>query len=327
MNNWRIFKGDGNFDSDRVVEFPEPPSWRRFQTAGEESSGQHHGKTFQARDAEIDAVNAAIYLRRPLLVTGKPGMGKTSLAYAVAYELGLGEVLEWPISTRTIMKDGLYRYDAIGRAQDAASLDNIGKYIQLGPLGTALLPSPKPRVLLIDEIDKSDIDFPNELLNVFEKGQYSIPELERIWNPEDPKTIVVKTADSNKNESVGIEAGKVRCQEFPLVIMTSNGERDFPAPFLRRCLRLTMEKPTKEQLQKIVHEHLGEIIDQNEVEELIDRFIKEQNQNKQLATDQLLNAVHMVTRHLDFSETNTDNTRDTKEQLLKLLLTALNERG
>ncbi|MFM6527076.1 MAG: MoxR family ATPase, partial [Dolichospermum sp.] len=99
------------------------------------------------------------------------GTGKTSLAYAVAYELGLGEVLHWPITTRTTLKDGLYSYDAIGRLQDAKDKDKdnlaeIGKYINLGSLGTALLPSEKPRVLLIDEIDKSDIDLPNDLLHI-----------------------------------------------------------------------------------------------------------------------------------------------------------------
>lgn len=124
-------------------------------------------------------VNAALYLRRPLLVTGNPGTGKTSLAYSVAYELDLGEVLYWPITTRTTLKDGLYNYDAVGRLQDAKlnpddSLNRIGKYITLGPLGTALLPSERPRVLLIDEIDKSDVDLPNDLLHVFENGEYTI---------------------------------------------------------------------------------------------------------------------------------------------------------
>ncbi|GAA6617899.1 hypothetical protein NUACC26_037100 [Scytonema sp. NUACC26] len=102
---------------------------------------QRRGETYQARPEEIELVNAALYLRRPLLVTGKPGTGKTSLAYAVAYELNLGEVLHWSITTRTTLKDGLDRYDAIGRLQDAkgASEDNlkeIGNYIDLGPLGT-----------------------------------------------------------------------------------------------------------------------------------------------------------------------------------------------
>ncbi|MFM6814789.1 MAG: AAA family ATPase, partial [Dolichospermum sp.] len=126
------------------------------------------------------------------------GTGKTSLAYAVAYELGLGEVLHWPITTRTTLKDGLYSYDAIGRLQDAKDKDKdnlaeIGKYINLGSLGTALLPSEKPRVLLIDEIDKSDIDLPNDLLHIFEEGEFEIPELRRI--ADKIAQVEVQTAD------------------------------------------------------------------------------------------------------------------------------------
>src|SRR5262249_15364466 len=140
---------------------------------------------------ELEMINAALYLRRPLLVTGSPGAGKSTLAHSVAAELGLGRVLRWPIVSRTRLVDGLYHYDAIARLQDvqvaahsrAGGVDpttDIGSYVRLGPLGTALLPSDTPRVLLIDELDKSDIDLPNDLLNVLEEGEFSIPELERI---------------------------------------------------------------------------------------------------------------------------------------------------
>jgi MoxR-like ATPase len=167
MSDWLIFQGTEK-PHDGIKNLPKPPKWREF---GEEKEKQR-GETFQVRRNEIELVNAALYLRRPLLVTGKPGTGKTSLAYKVAQELQLGSVLQWAITTRSTLQQGLYRYDAIARLQDAQGKDNtrdIGKYIQLGPLGTALLPSPHPRVLLIDEIDKSDIDLPKDLLNIFEE--------------------------------------------------------------------------------------------------------------------------------------------------------------
>ena len=316
MTDWKIFQGNNTQDTSWTL--PEPPSWRDFNNS-ESDPKKRRAETFQARSEEIDLVNAALYLRRPLLVTGKPGTGKTSLAYAVAYELGLGEVLHWPITTRTTLKDGLYNYDAIGRLQDAKDKDKdkdnlaeIGKYINLSSLGTALLPSDKPRVLLIDEIDKSDIDLPNDLLHIFEEGEFEIPELRRIADKLDQ--VEVQTA--YKDQKATIEKGRIRCTSFPFVILTSNGERDFPPPFLRRCIRLNIQEPDKTELERIVKAHL-QLDDElsEKADNLIEQFLKKR-QNGELATDQLLNAVYLVTRENSPTGTTKD---DLIEKILKYL--------
>ena len=316
MTDWKIFQGNNTQDTNWTL--PEPPSWRDFNNS-ESDPKKRRAETFQARSEEIDLVNAALYLRRPLLVTGKPGTGKTSLAYAVAYELDLGEVLHWPITTRTTLKDGLYSYDAIGRLQDAKDKDKdkdnlaeIGKYINLSSLGTALLPSDKPRVLLIDEIDKSDIDLPNDLLHIFEEGEFEIPELRRIADKLD--RVEVQTA--YKDQKATIEKGRIRCTSFPFVILTSNGERDFPPPFLRRCIRLNIQEPDKTELERIVKAHL-QLDDElsEKADNLIEQFLKKR-QNGELATDQLLNAVYLVTRENSPTGTTKD---DLIEKILKYL--------
>src|SRR5437016_3219372 len=170
MSDWKIFQGTADTPHDGIDRLPKPPPWRDFATRKESQ-----GRTFRASPREIELVNAALYLRRPLLVTGPPGTGKSSLAHAVAHELKLGDVLRWSISSRSTLKDGLYSYDPLARLQDAnvraqggdAGPDDIGRYLKLGPLGNAFLPESRPRVLLIDEIDKSDVDLPNDLLHVF----------------------------------------------------------------------------------------------------------------------------------------------------------------
>jgi len=245
-------------------------------------------------------VNAALYLRRPLLVTGNPGVGKSTLAYAVARELKLGPVLRWPITTRSTLHEGLYHYDPIGRLREenlrkirgeplTTEEDDIGRHIRLGPLGTALLPYRKPRVLLVDEIDKSDIDLPNDLLNVFEEGEYEIDELTRL--PEEVDVVEVMTADQGRAQ---VQRGTVRCRAFPFVVLTSNGEREFPPPFLRRCLRLDIQPPDDKQLPAILAAHLGADAAANANERISD-FISKRDQGAALTTDQLLNAVYLAT--------------------------------
>jgi MoxR-like ATPase len=326
--SWKIYRGDG--EPRENIELPEAPPWRQFRDDAQGIAEQQKlkGTTFQPPPEAIEMVNAALSLRRPLLITGNPGTGKSSLAYAVAEELGLGSVLKWSITTRSTLKDGLYSYDAIARLQDAqaSNKDNrqeTGNYITLGALGAAFLPKDLPRVLLIDEIDKSDIDLPNDLLNLLEDGWFPIPELQRL----EIFTTEVRTIDRDENKKqrkAEIENGVVRCRAFPLVIMTSNGERDFPPPFLRRCLRLKMPNPSAKELQGIVEKHLGESVAQQS-QELITWFWKQIHGGGTLATDQLLNAIHIRTQE----NTRTDQQHQQKEgidDLLKLSLTELENR-
>ncbi|MEK7989636.1 MAG: MoxR family ATPase [Thiotrichaceae bacterium] len=309
-NDWKIYQG-----SKTLADLPPPPPWRDLS----KETKKDRGKKFKPSEHEIELVNAALYLRRPLLITGKPGVGKTSLAYSVAHELGLGEVLRWSITTQTKLQDSLYSYDAIGRLQDTSLLKkgcneppDISKYLRLGALGTAFA-SENLRVLLIDEIDKSDIDLPNNLLHIFEEGEFIIPELERL--KQETQSIFTHDSTSDNEQKVEIKRGRILCNnQFPLVIMTSNGEREFPPAFLRRCLQLNMLPPDETKLAEIVALHLGELPEyETTIDSLIKEFIKRRDtENKQLATDQLLNAVYLALKDINPS----DNLKDT---LLKSL--------
>jgi MoxR-like ATPase len=308
MADWWVFRGEGEAHN-RIADLPAPMPSRTFTGSplvaaqfGEDRAAQGHLGDIEAShplllgDTDIDLINAAIYWRRPLLVTGKPGSGKSSLAYAIARELSLGTVLHWPITSRSDLRQGLYSYDALARLEDAnlarfqgtETLRPIGSYLRLGPLGTALLPHARPRVLLIDEIDKSDIDLPNDLLHVFEEGEFEIPELARLEDTTEPVPVRV----TGGTDPVKVVGARVRCSAFPIVVMTDNGERGFPTAFLRRCVRLRLEEPDADRLASIVAAHLGdEAVAQSRG--LIERFLQNREEGT-VATDQLLGAVYLA---------------------------------
>lgn len=299
-NGFRIFRGTGEAPGrDGPPALHQPPPWREFESPDEKLERPEEPPQDWARlvdDHVIDVVNAAIALRRPLLVNGPPGSGKSTLAAMIAVELGLGAVLHWPITSSSRLRPALYEYDAIGRLHDEnqnrvagkAGEVNVGRYVRLGPLGTALLPWSRPRVLLIDEIDKCDIDLPNELLHVFEIGWFTIPELARM-SGEAP--VEVMTEDEEPGGRAFVKGGRVRCSAFPVVVLTSNQERVFPAAFLRRCLRVTVEMPNPASLDEIVRKRVR---NPRCVDELVARFEQVRGDKKDRAIDQLLHAVHLV---------------------------------
>ncbi|MFC3998613.1 AAA family ATPase [Nocardiopsis sediminis] len=329
--SWWIYRGTGRPDlyaASLQERLPHPPPWRRFDggpdqpdpPADETETTRILGASASPADRPltehettvVDAVNTALLLRRPLLITGDPGVGKSSLAYRVARELRLGRVLRWSITSRSTLRDGLYRYDPLARIQDisadaAAAAGTtpddrpIGDYLRLGPLGTALLPHRLPRVLVIDEFDKGDADLANDLLGVLENGSYDIPELARLRSAQ-PR-ITVPTDDPGS--TAPIDGGAVRCHEFPFIAITSNGERPFPPAFLRRCLPLRLQRPTHDQLADIVCAHFDGR-DRAADRELIAEFLRRCDELGGLSIDQLLNSVHLVSSEVRTHATSLD---------------------
>lgn len=194
------------------------------------------------RDLQL-AVNASIRLQKPLVIKGEPGTGKTLLAQEVAKSLGK-QLLSWHIKSSTIAQQGLYEYDAVSRLRDSQlgneKVHDIANYIKKGKLWEAF-DADEQVVLLIDEIDKADIEFPNDLLQELDKMEFYVYELQKT----------------------------IQAKQRPIVIITSNNEKELPDAFLRRCFFHYIRFPEKETMQQIVAVHYPEL-DQT----LLDRAMK-----------------------------------------------------
>ena len=182
------------------------------------------------------AVNVAVALARPLLVRGEPGTGKTLLAENLASALQL-PLIRWHVKSTTKAKDGLYVYDTVARLHDSrfgdsVNVRDIARYIKLGPLGEALS-APSRVVLLIDEIDKADLEFPNDLLHELDVMRFKIDETGR----------------------------EIAAAERPIVVITSNNEKELPDAFLRRCVFHYIQFPNRELMSEIVRVHHPDITD------------------------------------------------------------------
>jgi MoxR-like ATPase len=222
------------------------------------------------RDLEV-AVNAAVALQRPLLVKGEPGTGKTVLAQEIAAALGY-PLIEWHIKSTTKAQQGLYEYDAVSRLRDGQLGDprvhDIANYIVRGKLWDAF-ESEQPVVLLIDEIDKADIEFPNDLLLELDRMQFFVYETR--------KTVAAK--------------------HRPVVIITSNNEKELPDAFLRRCFFHYIRFPDRETMEMIVRAHYPDIR-QGLLREALNVFfeIREVNElKKKPATSELLDWLKLLT--------------------------------
>ena len=294
-----------------------PPSRQKTQTRPE---------AYLPDEGLVKAVNVALLLGQPLLLTGEPGTGKTQLAYSLAYQLGLGELLKFETKSTSSARDLFYLYDALGRFH-AAQAAQLGEkeilrkrsvdYLTYNALGEAIiltnppetvkeyLPAdfsytePRRSVVLIDEIDKAPRDFPNDILNEIENLYFRIPELGNVK---------IKAAENMS----------------PILVLTSNSEKPLPEAFLRRCIYYNIPFPNKTRLTKIIEARLGTFSSNDFLNTALQIFFQLRNGNlrKKPSTAELLNWL-MVLRDMYPDVDNPiavhpDSVLDTLSSLVKM---------
>lgn len=225
---------------------------------------------YVASEELMRSVNIAIALKKPLLLKGEPGTGKTMLAEAVAQALDM-ELIIWNIKSTTKAQDGLYVYDTVQRLYDSQfggeGVDDIAKYIKLGKLGEAF-EREKQVILLIDEIDKADLEFPNDLLWELDKMEFYIPETKKT----------------------------VKAKVRPIVMITSNAEKQLPDAFLRRCIFHYIEFPDETMMNRIIHAHYPNL-DQKMSEQVLKAFYRIRGLNdlqKKPSTSELIDWIQAL---------------------------------
>lgn len=229
-------------------------------------------ENYLTNDSLEASVNCAIVLEKPLLVRGEPGTGKTQLAEAVSKAFGM-KLIRWQVKSTTRAQDGLYVYDTVQRLYDSRfgdrDVNDIRQYIKLGPLGQAFV-SDERVVVLIDEIDKADLEFPNDLLNELDRMRFYVDETQ--------EEIVAK--------------------HRPLVIITSNAEKELPDAFLRRCIFHFIEFPDRDLMQRIVDVHHPDL-DKQLADQAIEVFYQLRNMTrlrKRPSTSELIDWIAVLKR-------------------------------
>ena len=211
---------------------------------------------YVAANGVADIVNLALDLGKPILVEGEPGCGKTQLAYSIAAELHLGEVVKIAVKSTSRAQDLLVRMNALRRLQDAQHRDVesakfVYPYLSLGPLGK-VIHSGERRVVLIDEVDKADIEFPNDLLEVLDNFSFQVDDLP----PEEEAASLAREGGFGCTVNGNPDAP-------PIIVITSNREKRLPEPFLRRCLYVRVTFPQQpEELREIVRKNTRGSLDQ-----------------------------------------------------------------
>lgn len=272
MENFQIYKGDGSTLVERNMQLP-PYSPITLMNAPE---------GYVAARALRDAVNVALALGQPLLLTGEPGTGKTQLAFSVAHELGLGAPYIFNTKTTSTSKDLFYRYDSLSHFRDSQIRGreekiDVKQYIAYEALGKALIDSAFRRsVVLIDEVDKAPRDLPNDLLNELEHFEFEVRE----------------TGEK-------ISANKAN---RPIIILTSNSEKNLPDAFLRRCTYYHIPFPDKITLQQIITKRLklSDKFKENMLSDAIEHFLQireSRGLRKPPATAELLAWVHILDKN------------------------------
>jgi len=227
-------------------------------------------RTYVATDDLMMAVNAAVTLERPILIKGEPGTGKTQLAIEVANSLGR-PLYEWHIKSTTKAQQGLYEYDAVARLRDSQLGDDrvhdIGNYIVRGKIWEAFEADVQP-VLLIDEVDKADIEFPNDLLQELDRMEFYVYETQQL----------------------------IKATHRPIIVITSNNEKELPDAFLRRCFFHYIQFPDQETMEKIVNVHFPKL-KKNLLREALNAFYKVRDVpglKKKPSTSELLDWIKLL---------------------------------